>query len=228
MPEIQIKKRIAVVSAVSVFLLGALLAACASAAPSPAAVAPTNPPAQNQQPQGQPTGGPINMSLESKLAIGTFKLEGTANAVTAQEAGQLLPLWQQVAQLSTKGDTNTADYTAVYKQIESAMTSSQIQAIQSMSLTAADIRNEMQTLGIQNSFQGGGGFQNLTPDQRATRVAQFGANGTPGARPRFQGTPNPNRTPGAGGFGGGGIARNANLVFVQPLIKLLQTRSGGQ
>jgi hypothetical protein len=217
-----VNKRIAIVSG---FILVVLLAGCASAAPTAVSQAPAYPPAQDQ-PQNRPTGGPLNLTLENKLAIGTFKLEGTDKAVTAQEAGQLLPLWQQVGQLTTNGDTNTGDYLAVYQKIEAAMTSDQIQTIQNLSLTNADIRGEMQSLGIQGGF-GGGGSQNLTPDQRATRIAQFGANGTPGARPRFQGTPNSNRTPGAGGFGGG-MMRNPNAIFVQPLIQLLQTRAGGQ
>jgi hypothetical protein len=192
-------------------LLAILLAACASATP-----AATNP--------VQPTAGPQTLTLENKLAIGTLKLEGTGDAITAQEAAQLLPLWQQVEQDNANRDTNASDYQAIYQKIEADMTTSQIQAIQNLSLTNADLRSEMTSLGIQGGQGlGTGAGPTLSPEQRATRAAQFQADGgTP--FPRAQGTPNPNRTPGAGGFGGG--MRNPNQIFAQPLIKLLQTRAG--
>jgi hypothetical protein len=40
------------------------------------------------------------LPLASELVIGTFKLEGTANAVTADEAAKLIPLWQVYKDLS--------------------------------------------------------------------------------------------------------------------------------
>jgi hypothetical protein len=97
------------------------------------------------------------------------------------------------------------------------------------------------------TFGGGQGGQNLTADQRATRTAQFqsrnqnggggfGGGGAPGGVPGGPGGP--------GGFGGGqggsgtAVARTPqpgrragggmNTIFVDPLIKLLQTRAAGQ
>jgi hypothetical protein len=218
-------------------LLVALLAACSAAQPAPAGSG-NNPPAYPAA-QDQPTPAPVNLTLENKLAIGTLKLEGTSQAVSAQEAKDLLPIWQQVQALSANSAATPAasDYQALYTKVESAMTADQIQAIQNMSLTAADMRSEMQALGVQGGGANAGGFQGMSADQRATRIAQmqtqnpgasFGGNGTPGARPRLQGTPNPQRTPGQGGFGQGGFGgRNMDLLFVNPLIKLLQTRSAG-
>ncbi|HEY3344716.1 MAG TPA: hypothetical protein VGJ97_07300 [Anaerolineaceae bacterium] len=217
-----------------VLLMCMSLAACAAAQPTQVSQVenqPTNPAAQNQ-----PAGGPLNLSLENKLAIGTLKLEGTSQAVTAKEAQDLLPLWQQVQTLGANKTTAPTDYQGVYQKIEAAMTSEQVQTIRTMSLTSTDIRNEMQSLGIQGG-QNAGGFQGLSADQRATRVAQMqtqnpGGNfggGTPGARPRFSSTPNPQRTPGQGGSGQGGFGgrQNTNLIFLDALIKLLQTRSAG-
>ncbi len=208
--------------------------------------------------QNNPAGAnydPASMPLEQKLAIGTLKLEGTGQAVTAKEATDLLPLWQAVKSLEASSNTAPSEITAVYKQIEGVMTPEQTQAIQKMTWTQADLQALMTQYGVTfGAGQGAAGGQNLTADQRATRTAQFqsrnqngGAPGGPGGPPvgdpgGFAGGPG-----GAGGFGGGqpgsgtAVARTPqagqagrragggmNTIFVDPLIKLLQTRAAGQ
>jgi hypothetical protein len=215
-----------------------VLAAC-SVLPSAQANSAANPSSQPQQAnQANPPNGtntPGN-NLQFRLAIGTLKLEGTANAVTADEAKQLLPLWQKVETMSADTKTTQADYQTVYKQIEADMTSGQIQVIETMSLTQSDIQDMMQSLGIQitpgarnfngtpgtgffngtpGAGQNGGNFSTLSPDERATRTAQ---RQTQAAGNGASGTPEPNRF---GGRGGG-----FNTMFVSPLIKLLQARAG--
>jgi hypothetical protein len=192
------------------------------------------------------------MPLEQKLAIGTLKLEGTDQAVTAKEATDLLPLWQAVKSLEANTNTAPSEITAVYKQIEGIMTPAQTQAIQTMTWTQEDLQALMTSYGVTfGAGQGGAGDQTLTADQRATRTAQFQSRnqngGGPGGPPvgdpgGFAGGPG-----GAGGFGGGqsgsgtAVARTPqpgqaarragggmNTIFVDPLIKLLQTRAAGQ
>ncbi len=168
---------------------------------------------------------PSQMPLEQKLAIGTLKLEGTPQAVTATEATTLLPLWQQVKSLSADPSTAPADITAVYKQIEGAMTSDQTQAIQNMTWTQQDIQGLMTQYGVQfgnGQFGNGQGGPTLTADQRATRTAQFQSRNSNGG----SGTYTP-RTPQPGqGSRRGGIGMNS--MFIDPVIKLLQTRAAGQ
>jgi hypothetical protein len=201
-----------------------------------------------QAAQNNPAGANFDsatMPLEQKLAIGTLKMEGTPQAVTAKEATDLLPLWQAVKSLSASTNTAPSEITAVYKQIEGVMTPEQTQAIQKMTWTQADMQALMTKYGV--TFGGGQGGQNLTADQRATRTAQFqsrnqnggggfGGGGAPGGVPGGPGGP--------GGFGGGqggsgtAVARTPqpgrragggmNTIFVDPLIKLLQTRAAGQ
>jgi hypothetical protein len=218
-----------------------------------------------QAAQNNPAGGnydPATMPLEQKLAIGTLKLEGTGQAVTAKQAADLLPLWQAVKSLSASTNTAPSEITAVYKQIEGVMTPDQTQAIQKITWTQADMQALMTKYGV--TFGGGQGGQNLTADQRATRTAQFqsrnqnggggaggpgGFGGAPGGAPGgpggFGGAPG-GAPGGAGGFGGGGgsgtdVARTPNpgqagrqagggmnTIFIDPLIKLLQTRAAGQ
>jgi hypothetical protein len=118
------------------------------------------------------------LPLVGQLLVGTFKLEGTANAVDAQEATQLLPLWQAYSQLLTSNTTAQAEVDALVSQIQDTMTPQQVQAITAMKLTRQDEFTLMGTLGL--GFRGG--------------------NGTPG----FEGTPRFSGTPRAGGGGGGG------------------------
>lgn len=209
-----------------------------------------------QAAQNNPAGAnynPANMPLEQKLAIGTLKLEGTDQAVTAKEATDLLPLWQAVKSLSASTNTAPSEITAVYKQIEGVMTPTQTQTIQKMTWTNQDMQALMTKYGI--TFGGGAGGaggqggQNLTADQRATRTAQFAARGQgggaggPGGFGGGQGGAPGGVLGGAGGFGGQGgsgtpVARTPqagrragggmNSIFVDPLIKLLQTRAAGQ
>ena len=53
--------------------------------------------------------------VENKLAVGILKLEGTNNAVTAEEAQKLLPLWKAVRGLANDTKTTTEEMTGLYK-----------------------------------------------------------------------------------------------------------------
>ena len=190
------------------------LAACSSAAKAN----PSTNPSSN-------TGGTNNTSgsttLENRLAPGILKLESTNLAVTAQQAKQLLPLWQQVQTLDTSGSAQASDYTTVYQQIESALTSDQVNAIQAMSFNQSDIQALMTSLGIQvtpGAFNGN--RPTLSPDQLASRTAQRTLTpGAPGGGGFFRGTGTP---PAGGQFGNRGM----NTLFLNPLIQLLQQRAG--
>jgi hypothetical protein len=125
-----------------------------------------------------------------QLALGTLDLEGTADAVTQEQAAGLLPLWQALQGTVLQGN---AERMAAIEQIEKQMTDSQIRAIVAMHLTQESVQTWLASQG--NRFaQGGGGtpspggrqrpagtpqsgggqqFQNMTTEQLATRRAQF-------------------------------------------------------
>jgi hypothetical protein len=144
--------------------------------------------------------------------VGTFKLEGTSNAVTAQEAAQLIPLWQVYKDLSSSTSAAQTEIDALIAQIQGTMTPEQVKAITDMKLTRAEEFQTMQALGIQftnrptasgtprpggggNGFGGGGGVpgggpgfgngQNLTPQQIATFQARRAQNGGSGRSNRI-------------------------------------------
>lgn len=91
------------------------------------------------------------LSAETKLIIGTLKLEGTTQAVTAEQASQLLPLWQLRKELSTNSAAAPQEIEAVINQVQTTMTSEQMQAITNMKLTQKDAMTFMQEQGSTQS-----------------------------------------------------------------------------
>ncbi len=189
----------------------------------------------NRSSQNQTAFDPSKMPVEQKLGFGTLKLEGTPQAVTAKEASDLLPLWKAVKSLSASDTASPAEIEALYKQIEGAMTAEQVQTIQKMTWTQDDMGAVMSQYGVQF----GGPSVSGTPQASSTRTARRSQNnGGFGGGPPPDGGGFPG---GPGGFGGQGFsgtgtpqpgARRAgmgmNSLFIDPLIKLLQTRAGGQ
>jgi hypothetical protein len=152
-------------------------------------------------------GSGTSLSQVNKLLVGTLKLDGTDNAVTAEEAGQLLPLWQAYRSLSTSQTAAQAEVDGLLKQIENTMTSQQVQAITAMNLSDTDLMDLMQSMGGM-SPQG-------TPNPQATPGANFPSGGFPsgdfqtdgqGIPPSGStgGNPSSSRPSGGGSMQGGG------------------------
>lgn len=229
--------------AIAVLLVLVALAACSSLKLPGTTSAQA---ASNTQGQQRNNFDPSKMTVEQKLAIGTLKLQDTPNAITADEAKNLLPLWKAVKSLGASNTSSADEVTALYKQIEDTMTPAQIDAIKTMTWTQTDMTALFQKYGIQQ-----GNFGNLTADQRATRVAQFQQNngnrtgGNGGGGGVFVG--GGGFPGGGGGFpGGGGTGQNGqnatqrtpvpggsgrragglNMMLADPIIKMLQTLAG--
>jgi len=137
-------------------------------------------PTRNTNGNNGSSGNTTPLPLAMEMLVGTFKLEGTANAVTADEAAKLLPLWQVYKDLSSSSSAAQQEIDGLAGQIQSTMTPEQVQAITDMKLTRRDIFQTMQTLGIAST----GG-----PTASGTPRPGGGGGGFGG---------------GGGGFGGGG------------------------
>ena len=128
--------------------------------------------------------------LSTELLVGTWKLDGTAEALTPQQAAELLPLWQLFKTLSQSDTTAPAELEAVVRQIEGLMTADQLAAIEAMDIQATSMRELMTEMGVssgqggaegmtppegvvpgQGRGPGGGGGGDLTPEQIATAEA---------------------------------------------------------
>jgi len=190
------------------------------------------------------------LDVPNQLMLGTFQLEGTDNAVTPEQATALLPLLQALQ----GGVTAQAEMAAVLKQIEGAMAAEQLEAIAAMQLTQEDLRTwvQEQGLGAGGGFPGAGGGEEVSPEVRATRQAEFGGGDIPPEmatrraemenmsdeeREAFRATAQagggfPGRAKGGAGGAlpggpGGGAGRGAARfgILLNPLIELLTQRA---
>jgi hypothetical protein len=185
--------------------------------------------------------GPINsnytnaISPAQQLILGTMNLQGN-QAVTPDEATQLLPLWEAYQTLATSNTAAPEELQATLMQVEQAMTPEQIQAIVNMKLTRQDMGAILQAQGITFGARGtgtpgaGGGF----------RTGGGGGFGGGGGGPIYIGGGGPGGGFGGGGFGGAGSTPNpsaiatfrarassgaANAGLVRLLIRFLQQKN---
>jgi hypothetical protein len=168
---------------------------------------------------------PMALPQPIQLSVGTLMLEETPQAVTAEQAQELLPLWQMLRTLQQSDTAAQAEIEAVLNQIQKAMTPDQLAAIKGMDLTLASMRIMAQELGlgIGGSESGGssggqgGGFR--PPDGMAPGGGMFPGGGMPGGgtdlSPEEQATAIAERM--SSGFG---------MALMDRLIELLESRAG--
>jgi len=207
------------------------------------------------------TSYPDALNASSQLALGTLQLEGAENAVTAEQAAALLPLWQALR----GGVTVQAEVNAVLKQIEGTMSQEQLATIAAMRLTREGLQTWMQEQGpggpggfppamdgtpVPGQAPGMGGGQDVSPEVRATREAEFGGGEVPPEmatrRAGFENMSEEERQalratmqaggglpggPGGRGAAGGtrgrgGAGGGQFIVLLDPLIELLTQRAG--
>lgn len=190
----------------------------------------------------QPNGLSGELPIASKLVIGSFKLEETDLAITAEQAVDLLPLWQVYEDLSSSDAAAQEEVNALIEQIQETMTPEQMTSINDMNLTPQDVFTLMQEQGVQfasrpqQSDQGNGGQNNggESPEVGGPVIIQGGPGGGPGGA----------AGPGGGGQGlspqqiataqarraengGGGFALNGTPApLIEALVKLLQEKAG--
>jgi hypothetical protein len=178
--------------------------------------------------------------LQTRLALGTLMLKGTANEVTSDQAAELLVLWKAIQSLTSSDTTAPEEIAALYEQIQETMTPEQNAALAAMDFSRENMAQIAQELGLNLGGPGGGALENLTPEMQATMEARrasreaagggmaAGGPGMPGGGfeggppPEFNaagagsaGTQDGSTAPNRAGFGGG---------IVQAVIDYLQTR----
>jgi len=125
-----------------------------------------------------------------QLVLGTFVLEETDQAVDAEQAAKLLPLWKAARSLSQSETVAAEEMQAVVDQIEDTMTPAQLNLIKDKQLSFEDMNSIAEELGLELGFGGFG--EEISPEMRATVQA---------ARESGQAPPGGFGGPG-GGFGG--------------------------
>ncbi|MBN1303319.1 MAG: hypothetical protein JXA13_02710 [Anaerolineales bacterium] len=147
-----------------------------------------------QDTQGSWQSQDFEMPMATRLAIGTLKLEETDQAITSEQAAELVTLWKVFQSLGTSDTAANEEIEAVIEQIQEALTPEQLKSIAGMDLGFEDMRSVMGQAGFggmdQNSREmpeggmpgggpgpgggGGSGFggeQGLNPEQIATAQA---------------------------------------------------------
>jgi len=147
--------------------------------------------------QGGTTGSPTAEALpaSAKLILGTFKLEGTENAVTAEQAAELLPLWQVYQSLTASDTAAQTEIDALVQQLQETMTSSQVKSIDAMNLTQNDV---MTVMAEQNIVE--------AASQQGTTTTVNVSGGAPQGGPADGGMPPADIGAGADPMMGGGAA----------------------
>ncbi|HSB00318.1 MAG TPA: hypothetical protein VLE49_06695 [Anaerolineales bacterium] len=177
-------------------------------------------------PASEPQGGSNAGALPAgtQIIIGTMKLEGSAQAVTAKQAAELLPLWQTMKVLSASDTAAQQEKDALITQIQETMTAGQMQAIQNMNLTRQDMASIMQEQG--RAVGSSSNSNSQSGNSSSNRNRGFGQGGG-GFFPAGGGPPDER---GGSGFAGQGqnlsreqiataqAARQANENVVPPLL----------
>jgi hypothetical protein len=142
-----------------------VLAACSKASNQAASDVNTNESTNSQD--------STSLSQVNMLLVGTLKLEDTDQAVNADQAKILLPLWQAYRSLSSSQTSAEVEVEALLNQIQGNMTTEQVEAIKAMSLTNTDLMDLMQSMG-------GGRITRGTPDPLSAPGFEFPTGGFQG------------------------------------------------
>lgn len=144
--------------------------------------------------------GSLNQATE--LALGILKLEDSTQAVTVEQAEELLTLWQAYQALGNSETTAAVELESLVNQIQASLTTEQADAIDSMNLTSESIAEVMQDLGMNFG---------LGDPQRADSTPQAGS-GSGEFREMPQGGFPGGGTGLGGGVPGSGMRRGADEV----------------
>ena len=154
----------------------------------------------------------------TQIALGTLKLDATENAVTAEQAGKLIPLWETLQVLYNSDTAANQEIEALNTQIKETMTEEQMQAITAMKLTRQDMFSVMQAQGAGL----GDGQQNRNIQQSGNSSNNQGA-GQGGFGPGAGGPPPDERF-----LSGGGQSQNLSAEQIATAQAARQTGAGNR
>ncbi|MFZ5879304.1 MAG: hypothetical protein ACOY0R_08030 [Chloroflexota bacterium] len=155
-----------------------------------------------QATQAAPTQSELD--TESKLILGTLKLDGTEQAVTAEQARELVIYWQVYQEISQSDTAAQEEVDGLLKQIEGAMSAEQMQAIEALGLTQRDVMTVMQEKSLMANMP----VRSTTTDSTSTNTTTGGGFAPPDGGGPMMGAGGPPDM--GGGFGGGNSSSNSS------------------
>lgn len=94
------------------------------------------------------TSASSELPVETQLAVGILKLDGTDQAVTVEQAKELVLYWQVYKELSQSDTAAQAEIDGLIAQIQETMTDDQLQEISAMNITSQDVISPMQGITV--------------------------------------------------------------------------------
>jgi len=168
----------------------------------------------------------------TQLIIGTFKLEGTENAITSEQAADLVTLWQVYQSLNESEVSSQEESDALIDQIKDTMTPEQMQAIKDMELTQEAVFIIMQEQGITiggaqqgNNDGGNGNAGGFAPPDGGVPGGGFPGGGGPGGNSGQGLSPDQIATAQAERGSGGGGPRGVPSPLIDALIQFLDKKA---
>jgi hypothetical protein len=186
-------------------------------------------------------------TLSNKLGAGLLLLEDTSQAVTAEQAAALLPLWQAYRGLSASSSSSQGEIQALYSQIQESLTNEQLDAIEQVELSQATLASLKEKYNVRTG-------PSAARSQASTTSSSTSSNAA-GAAPADMGAGGPPSDMGMGGDMGGGMggdmsgaaaqtagtttqqassfpsvkntttSQDTNTLFVEALIEILSQRA---
>jgi len=147
-------------------------------------------------------------SLRNQLAFGTLKLEGTALAITPEQARALLPFWQAILSMSGDSTTISDELTAVQNQIIAEMKPDQLKAMAALQITNSQL----------SAFYAENGIVLPTPVPGVTKVPGSGKNLPVEVKQATQAA--------ASASGTASMGQAAKTLLFDSVIKLVTERAG--
>ncbi len=178
------------------------------------------------RPGSQNDGGnqAASIPVEYKVGMGILKLDGTDQAVDAAKAKELLPLFKALKVLSSENNTAVAEITALNIQIKNTMTADQLTAIEKMNFSASDLKTLMDTYGITSSGSSSSSTSRTNgmggPGGPGGDMMMVMGGGSANSSSSTKATPNAAAALTISRKSAGGY----NLTFVEPIIKLLESK----
>jgi hypothetical protein len=183
----------------------------------------------------QTTLAQTGLDTESKLIIGTLKLEGTQQAVSVEQAQELLVLWQVYQEISQSDTSAPEEVSALLNQIDGSMTAEQTQAIDALNLSQRDVMTVMQEKGLMANMP----QRSASTDSSSTNSGGFAPPDGGGMAMGAGGPPSGGGMPMGGGMPGGSSSSSSSntdtqttrtsstSLLIDALIEYLQGIAGG-
>jgi len=199
------------------------------------------------QADGTITANEMELTIQTRLILGTFSLEDTENKVTSEQSQELLPMWKTLKVLLESDSAADLEIEALEEQIQETMTSAQNQTINALFFTRESYMEFMSEY-LPDIQMGGaamrqGGTANTNGRQMQAGGMEAGGGGMPAGG---GGMPAGGMPAGGGGIpaGGGGMegemggvlpqsdsqitnagmAAGMNTLLIDALIELLESK----